>query len=150
LIGKTKHIGKLGSLLGDYEEEREAERVRTMRRERTREMERESDLIPEEDDDTDEEPEDATGVEEEEESEAEARLAFERLIKERFIYGLLEVSICLVGQNRATFFLDVLLVQSDIYNKIDWDDGLDGEDDREAEEKWFDEEEEDDTPVMDL
>ena len=66
MVGQTKHIGKLGSLLGDYEEEREAERVRTMRRERAREMERESDLIPEEDDDSDEELEDTTGAGEEE------------------------------------------------------------------------------------
>lgn len=29
------------------------------------------------------------------------------------------------------------------YERVDWDESLDTEDDREAEERWFDEEEED-------
>jgi hypothetical protein len=29
------------------------------------------------------------------------------------------------------------------YDKVDWDESLDADDDREAEEKWFDDEEED-------
>ena len=42
LDGKKMHVGKLGPLLGGYEEEREAERVRTIRR---REAERLEEII---------------------------------------------------------------------------------------------------------
>lgn len=81
LAGQHQHIGKLGNLLGDYEEEREAERTRTLRRAHTPVDE----FVPEEDE-SDEEP--ATA---EEEPEEEAIASFERLVRERFIYGLLEV-----------------------------------------------------------
>ena len=91
LDGKKMHVGKLGPLLGGYEEEREAERVRTIRR---REAERLEEL-PEEDEDTDEEEEEeeeeASQPAETEESPEEAREIFLRLVKEKFIYGLLEV-----------------------------------------------------------
>ncbi|KAJ7638935.1 hypothetical protein FB45DRAFT_827566 [Roridomyces roridus] len=115
LQGSTKHVGKgrLANLLGGYEEEREAERFRSLRRERN-----EAEFVPEEESDSDDEepagpPEQMT--------EEESRAAFERLIRERFIYGLLDDG------------MD--------YGKIDWDEQLDSEDDREREERWFDEEE---------
>ena len=87
LQGKEKHIGKLGNLLAEYEEEREAERVRNIRRANAMQ---EDDFVPEEDTDSDEEEEPAP--EPEPESEEQARAAFERRIRERFIYGLLDVS----------------------------------------------------------
>jgi len=81
LRGKEKYVGKLASLLGDYEEEREAERVRTIYRELA-----ETTTAPEEEEETESEE---TG---EEESEEEKRRSFECIIRERFIYGLLPVS----------------------------------------------------------
>ncbi|KAJ7590830.1 hypothetical protein C8J56DRAFT_544059 [Mycena floridula] len=115
-----KHVGKLGQLLGDYEEEREAERIRAQRREHAAAsfVPEEDDSDSEEEDDADEEPDSSLA---EPESESEMKVQFERAIQERFIYGLL----------------------SNIdYDSVDWDDSLDSENDRDEEEKWFDEEEE--------
>lgn len=84
--GTTKHVKKLGHLLRDYEEEREAERVRNIRR---AQMAAEQDeFIPEEEDDSDEDP----PVTLEEENDADLKEEFDRRIRERFIYGLLDVS----------------------------------------------------------
>ncbi|KAF7352634.1 DUF2052 domain-containing protein [Mycena venus] len=100
---------------GGYEEEREAERFRTLRRERA-----EAEFVPEEESDSDDDnvsgPSSMVQMIDE-----DAKTSFERLIRERFIYGLLEN-------------ID--------YDKVDWDENLDADDDREAEERWFDEEEE--------
>lgn len=82
LAGQHQHIGKLGNLLGEYEEEREAERTRTLRRTHVQADE----FVPEEDE-SDEEIATPEG-----EAEEEAMTWFERLVRERFIYGLLEVS----------------------------------------------------------
>lgn len=87
LGGAKQHVGKLGTLLADYEEERAAERFRIERRR----GEAEEPFIPEEDEDTSDE-ENLTSALSEEESPEEARLAFERSIRERFIYGLLDVN----------------------------------------------------------
>jgi hypothetical protein len=86
LGGATQHVGKLGALLGGYEEERAAERFRMERRQR----EAEKPFVPEEDEDTSDEEDPASPPPEE--SPEEARLAFERSVKERFIYGLLNVN----------------------------------------------------------
>ncbi|KAF9453023.1 hypothetical protein P691DRAFT_802404 [Macrolepiota fuliginosa MF-IS2] len=110
LQGERKHIGKLGSLLGDYEEEREAERIRTIRRELA-----ETTSVPEEESES-EESDEADVVEEE--NDEEKRRYFERLIRERFIYGLLPG-------------ID--------YDRVDYDEGLDVDDDRETQDRWFDE-----------
>jgi hypothetical protein len=98
LGGAKQHVGKLGALLGGYEEERAAERFRTERRRR----EVEEPFIPEEDEDTSDE-EDLAPAPREEESPEEARLTFERLVRERFIYGLLDVSksFCFPGSPNA-------------------------------------------------
>ncbi|KAK0490887.1 hypothetical protein IW261DRAFT_1325463 [Armillaria novae-zelandiae] len=121
LHGSTKHVGKLGDLLGGYEEEREAERVRTIRREETAKEE----FIPEEDEsDSDEDESEQVSsalANLEFESEGDQQMYFMRRIKERFIYGLL---------------------QNINYDAVDWDESLDTENDREAEERWFDDEEE--------
>jgi len=87
LGGATQHVGKLGALLRGYEEERAAERFRMERRRR----EAEEPFIPEEDEDTSDE-EDLAPAPPEEESPEAARLTFERLVRERFIYGLLDVN----------------------------------------------------------
>ena len=95
LGGAKQHVGKLGALLGDYEEERAAERFRMERRRR----EAEEPFIPEEDEDTSDEEDLASAPPEE--SPEEARLAFERLVRERFIYGLIDVnkSFCLLDSS---------------------------------------------------
>lgn len=84
LEGQTQYVGKLGHLLGDYEEEREAERARMIRRELA------ETTVEEEEEEGESESEEDVGVEEE--SEEERRRGFERLVRERFIYGLLAVS----------------------------------------------------------
>ncbi|KAG6831391.1 hypothetical protein H0H92_010993 [Tricholoma furcatifolium] len=127
LQGSTKHVGKLGGLLGGYEEEREAERLRTMRRERGAAQQ----FIPEEESDEEEE-EELVDSAADDESPEEAKAAFERSIRERLIYGLLEAS-----KMRL-----IPVFQAFDYDKIDWDESLDAEDDREAEDRWFDDEEE--------
>lgn len=86
LEGQTTHVGKLGHLLGDYEEEREAERMRMIRRELA-----ETTIEEEEEEESETEEEEDAGVEVEE-SEEEKRRYFELLVRERFIYGLLAVS----------------------------------------------------------
>lgn len=84
LQGSTKHVGKLGNLLGEYEEEREAERVRFLRRQRVVD-----DFVPEDDESSDE---DMSDVAMDESLEEETKELFERRIRERFVYGLLEAS----------------------------------------------------------
>ncbi|EIN10894.1 hypothetical protein PUNSTDRAFT_64110 [Punctularia strigosozonata HHB-11173 SS5] len=121
--GAKTHLGKLGTLLGGYEEERESERVRMLRR-----VQAES--TPEEEEDSeDEEDEEVAPApppeEEEEESSEEEKTNFVRIVQERFIYGLLD---------------------SVDYDAVDWNDALDaGEGDREAEERWFEDESDTDT-----
>ncbi|KAA1466769.1 hypothetical protein DENSPDRAFT_52567 [Dentipellis sp. KUC8613] len=109
------HVGKLGALLGDYEEEREGERVRMARREQVMHEE----FVPEEDESSDEDEEPVPDAAEPESTE-EAQTLFQRRIRERFIYGQL---------------------QTDLYDRVDWDDSLDGNG-QDAEERWFDDEEE--------
>ncbi|KAH9912621.1 uncharacterized protein BXZ73DRAFT_93163 [Epithele typhae] len=118
LGGDTKqHVGRLGALLGDFEEEREFVRVRTARRERAEYIE----SLPEEDEDSDEDgDEDAPPPPEI--PLVEREMMFLRVIRERFIYGHLE---------------------SIDYDLVDWDERWDGDSDRDAEERWFDDEEED-------
>ncbi|KAH0839932.1 hypothetical protein J3R83DRAFT_886 [Lanmaoa asiatica] len=79
LGGGAQQVGKLGSLLADYEEEREAERTRQVRRQRASE-----EFVPEEEDSESELSDQG------EESPEEERAMFERRIKELFIYGMLE------------------------------------------------------------
>ena len=130
LRGATKHVGKLGSLLGGYEEEREAERVRMLRRQGIVT----NDFVPEEDESSDEEVDPFV----EEESDEAAKASFERLIRERFVYGLLEASPATLEPRSSP---QQLIFQPFEYNKVDWDESLDSDGDREAEERWFDEEE---------
>ncbi|KAI9001403.1 hypothetical protein BD414DRAFT_474531 [Trametes punicea] len=111
-----QQVGKLGSLLGEYEEERESERVRTIRRQRAEYIK----SLPEEEEESDEEEEEPGSLAPEP-FPAETEEAFLRLVKERFIYGFLE---------------------SIDYDKVDWDERWDDDLDREAEERWFDDEEE--------
>ncbi|OJT09034.1 hypothetical protein TRAPUB_59 [Trametes pubescens] len=111
--GGKQQVGKLGSLLGNYEEERESERVRTIRRQRAEYIE----SLPEEDEESDDE-EDAPP---QDLSPAEAEDTFLRLVKEKFIYGFLE---------------------SIDYDEVDWDERWDEDLDRDAEDRWFDDEEE--------
>ncbi|KAG2156213.1 hypothetical protein DEU56DRAFT_846329 [Suillus clintonianus] len=108
LGGAEQQVGGLAKLLGDMEEEREAERVRFIRR-----MQASDDFVPEEESDSEGEEDEV----QESESPEEAKALFERRIRERFIYGLLE------GAD---------------YDSVDWDELLDVEDDRVAEERWFD------------
>ncbi|KAF8204701.1 hypothetical protein BJ912DRAFT_939093 [Pholiota molesta] len=114
LGGSKQHIGKLGSLLADYEEEREAERAREMRRSRPPP---EDEFVPEEDTDSEDEDGPTSNAPPEVETEAELKASFERLIRERFIYGLLDN-------------ID--------YDNVDWDESLDVEE-RDTEERWFEE-----------
>lgn len=89
LGGAEQQVGNLAKLLGDMEEEREAERVRIIRRTQAND-----DFVPEEESDSGEEEEEEEVSEiQESESLEEAQALFERRIRERFIYGLLEVSL---------------------------------------------------------
>ncbi|KAI0304182.1 hypothetical protein BC826DRAFT_1101058 [Russula brevipes] len=105
-------VGKLGTLLGRYEEERHSELERQARRGR-----QQDDFVPEEEEGSDDDrdgpgpgtPEPAQAVQE----------SFLRRIREQFIYGHLE---------------------SDLYDTLDWDDSWDRED-RDAEDRWFDDDE---------
>lgn len=87
LGGMRGQVGKLGTLLGRYEEERVAVQERQNRRERTvlREIEKGTEEEFEESSD-EEELDSPPGPEDL----AQARETFTRLVKERFIYGLLE------------------------------------------------------------
>ena len=83
-----QQVGKLGELLRDYEEERESERVRNVRRQRAEYIE----SLPEEDEESDEDEADLEPIPEP--SPAENEEWFLRNVKERFIYGFLEVCLC--------------------------------------------------------
>ena len=85
LEGKKQFVGKLGNLLASYEEERESESIRMLRRSRAT---TENDFVPEEDSESDNDSQPP----QETETEEEAKASFERLIRELFIYGRLEVS----------------------------------------------------------
>jgi len=136
LDGDRQHIGKLGSLLADYEEEREAERVRNIRRSRVRVQD---DFVPEEDSDSDE------GVPTDpppQESDEDTREWFERRIRERFIYGLLDVG------DELRLILSIIFignVQNIDYDQVDWNESLSADDDRDAEERWFDDDDGEET-----
>lgn len=117
------YVGRLGNLLAEYEEEREADRLRTMRRERAAvaamAKETEEEFDSDSDSESTEANDDATAADEQESAE-EIRSAFERVLRERFIDGLLNW---------------------DLYDEVDFSDKWDP-DDRDEEERWFDEEEE--------
>ncbi|KAH8105993.1 hypothetical protein BXZ70DRAFT_408531 [Cristinia sonorae] len=87
LQGKEQHVGKLGTLLGGYVEERELQRMREIRRKEAEYRE----SLPEEDEDTEEDEMDAATNDKD--SPEEMQSSFLRLVKERFIYGLLEVCV---------------------------------------------------------
>ncbi|KAG9050458.1 hypothetical protein FS837_005263 [Tulasnella sp. UAMH 9824] len=112
--GAKGHVGegKLAALLGQFEEEREAERLRDMKREiREREQaQRESE--PEEEEDDSEGEESPTNPIYD--SAGDARSSFEKVVRDKF-------------------WMD--------YDTVDWDDRWD-DDGRDDEEKWFDEEDE--------
>ncbi|KAF8592229.1 hypothetical protein K439DRAFT_1255095, partial [Ramaria rubella] len=121
LGGQRGQIGKLGQLLGEYEEEREAERMREVRREGIARREAEREAEEEEEEEEDDNDEDGGPLVEEQESPIQAQITFERVLQERFIYGLLD---------------------SMDYDAVDWDDKWDETDERDSEERWFDEEDE--------
>jgi hypothetical protein len=85
LPGNRQHVGKLANLLADYEGEREAERIRSIKINRVLV---EDDFVPEEDSDSDD---DVAPNVQENETDQETQESFERLLRERFIYGLLDV-----------------------------------------------------------
>ncbi|EPQ59073.1 hypothetical protein GLOTRDRAFT_113884 [Gloeophyllum trabeum ATCC 11539] len=118
LGGRKQEVGKLGKLLAEYEEERESERVRATRREYAMTVQEEGEEEEEEEEDSDEVDSGAFRGLPEEETEEEAKATFDRRVKELFIYGMLE---------------------TDLYDKVDWDDQYDEE--RESEERWFDDDE---------
>ncbi|KAF8307445.1 hypothetical protein DL93DRAFT_2171688 [Clavulina sp. PMI_390] len=127
---KRGYVGRLGDLLAEYEEEREAERVRAERIERAamaatlaaRERETEEEFDSESDEEEEEEEEEDEGQDGEDASESpeEVRAAFERVLRERFIDGLLP---------------------AELYEDVDFNDKYDV-DDRDDEDRWFDDEEE--------
>lgn len=120
--GAKGHIGegKLAALLGQFEEERAAEKLRDMKREmREREqVQRETEPEEEEEEESEDEETSANPLYD---SAEDARKSFERIIRDKFVDGLLE-------------WMD--------YDTVDWDERWDG-DGRDDEERWLDEEEED-------
>lgn len=107
LDGMQQQVGKLGSLLGEYEEEREVERARCLKR--SQGGGEDDGFIPEEDE-SDSDLGDAADVQE---SPEELSVDFERRIKELFIYGLLE---------GADYDLCDWSEQYDIYDEEGWFD----------------------------
>lgn len=103
LDGAGMQIGRLGDLLGDYEEERENERVRVLRR-----IQLDQEIVPEEDEDTDEDDEGDGGEsppphpDSDPESPLEREEIFQRRIRERFIYGMLEVRLHIVFSSQGS------------------------------------------------
>jgi hypothetical protein len=131
LGGAQQHVGQLHNLLGGYEEEREAERVRNLRRRRIGEDDA---FVPEEEDSEDEDEGNKNMQPPEQETDEQVKDLFERRIRERFIYGLLDVGRKIGKQTVKSKFL-----QNVDYDKIDWDESL-GDEDRDAEERWFENE----------
>lgn len=139
------HVGRLGDLLAEYEEEREAERIRLLRRERAavaaaeREAEEEFDTDSDDEENPSGEP---NALADDHDSPQQVRDAFERLLRERFIDGLLSVR--RFGSNQTLQLLAshiwslwLWLAQAEIYEKVDYEEKWDP-DDRDDEERWFD------------
>ncbi|GJJ07062.1 hypothetical protein Clacol_001261 [Clathrus columnatus] len=135
LGGQKGRIGKLGQLLGGYEEEREAERFREARhgglaQKLSRQSLDEEPEVEEEEEEEEDDDQDQNGpLIEEEDTPDQLRINFERLIRERFIYGLLD--------------------NAD-YEVVDWEDRWDELNEQDSEERWFDEEEENGAPPMSM
>ncbi|CAE6530803.1 unnamed protein product [Rhizoctonia solani] len=117
--GNKMHVGKIGELLAELEGERRRERERAVRRQVLVARAREEETLQEEEESSDEEGESApAGPERLRPDPAEEDIR--RTIRERFIDGL--------------------LTNVD-YDMVDWDEQWDP-DDRDDEERWFEEEEE--------
>ncbi|KAG8706925.1 hypothetical protein FRC11_007846 [Ceratobasidium sp. 423] len=116
--GNKMHIGKIGELLAELEGERRRERERAVRRQALVARTREEETLQEEEESSDEGESVPSGLERLRPDPAEEDIR--RAIRERFISGL--------------------LTNVD-YDGVDWDEKWDP-DDRDSEEKWFDEEEE--------
>ncbi|EUC57778.1 DUF2052 family protein [Rhizoctonia solani AG-3 Rhs1AP] len=116
--GSKMHIGKIGELLAELEGERRRERERAVRRQVLVARAREEETLEEEEESSDEEESVPAGTERLRADPAEEDIR--RTIQERFISGL--------------------LTNVD-YDTVDWDERWDP-DDRDDEERWFDEEEE--------
>ncbi|CAE7081281.1 unnamed protein product [Rhizoctonia solani] len=117
--GNKMHIGKIGELLAGLEGERRRERERAVRRQVLVARAREEETLQEEEESSDEEEEGISAASERlrpDPAEGDIR----KTIRERFISGL--------------------LTNMD-YDAVDWDERWDP-DDRDDEERWFDEEEE--------
>lgn len=74
-------------MLGDYAEEREADRIRMLKRQAAEDA-----FTPEEEDDDSEDMDEEDPVDLSEDTFDEMKRTFERAIQERFIYGNLDVS----------------------------------------------------------
>ncbi|KAB5595395.1 hypothetical protein CTheo_1072 [Ceratobasidium theobromae] len=116
--GGNMHIGKIGELLAELEGERKRERERNLRRQAAAVRAREEETLEEEEESSDEDTSDQGGPTRDRPDPAENDIR--RTIRERFISGLLST-------------VD--------YDTVDWDEKWDP-DDRDTEERWFDEEEE--------
>ncbi|CAE6392702.1 hypothetical protein RSOLAG1IB_05739 [Rhizoctonia solani AG-1 IB] len=116
--GSKLHVGKIGELLAELEGERRRERERAVRRQVLVARAREEETLEEEEESSDEEESVPGGVERLRPDPAEEDIR--RTIRERFLSGL--------------------LTNVD-YDIVDWDEKWDP-DDREDEERWFDDEEE--------
>lgn len=152
---KRHHVGKLGSLLGGYEEERELERIRGLRRDMAAKAAEE--FVPEEDESSEEEEEaevpsrmegrsNSGGIPPQNDSIEEMQGLFDRRVREQFIYGLLQVFLPAVSLwfhadnicQLSSHFADIYPVplQSDLYDVVDWDEQWDG-DGEDAQDRWF-------------
>jgi hypothetical protein len=100
-------VGKLGTLLGGYEEERQMELARQAKRGR------QDAFVPEEDDSSDDEN-NSIGQGTPDTAEAVQQL-FLRRVRERFIYGLLEVSLLDSSENGFPEFVNILYTSSGIF-----------------------------------
>ncbi|KAG8701629.1 hypothetical protein FRC09_005236 [Ceratobasidium sp. 395] len=134
--GVKGHVGKIGELLAELEGERTRERQRAIRRQAAVVRARREETEEEFDESSDEEDEDEQELPQRQLDAPEKDLR--RVVRERFISGLLKVWPWNIGYLRTS--IDPSQQEFD-YDSVDWDEKWDP-DDRDSEDRWFDEEEE--------
>jgi hypothetical protein len=108
LGGGAQHVGKLGNLLREHEEDREIEKSREQRLQQSASLREAEEAVEEFEEEFDSDDEPSTSTSGKSDTAEEMQHEFLRLIRERFIYGLLEVlSHPVVPNQRAALFSSI-------------------------------------------